>query len=407
MAFSLGSHRVTPLEDSLVYNAPPTLATGGGMSQGLSPTSTMTVTLLSQKNFPGSWRTKTLQITYDVPSGTQLPYHENPGNTYTGTTRVAFLPNNNEGRKLLARLKHAFSHGLIFIIGTSLTTGQRDVVTWSSIPHKTSLQGGQYGFPDSKYISKCHAALDSVNVPSNPRACTTQPQQRLNIHQHVVQNEKIVYMAPRSLADSHALSGTLQTPSSAKASGDCSICLDGLCTQHFVHIQGCDHAFHYTCITEYLNHELKCPICRSPVADEPQGKGPSGSMFIKITNKDCPGFAPNTKAIEITYNIPSGTQALYHESPGTRFGGANRTAFLPNNQDGRRLLTRLKYAFTHGLTFRVGTSLTSGVHNVVTWASIHHKTSLFGGAHGFPDASYIANCNDSLDALHVPSADDC
>jgi deltex-like protein len=69
------------------------------------------------------------------------------------------------------------------------------------------------------------------------------------------------------------------------------------------------------------------------------------------------------------------------------------------------LLKRLQYAFSHGLTFTVGTSLTSGLSNSVVWASIHHKTSPSGGAYGFPDVNYFANCNLELDSLGVPLAD--
>jgi Deltex C-terminal domain len=72
------------------------------------------------------------------------------------------------------------------------------------------------------------------------------------------------------------------------------------------------------------------------------------------------------------------------------------------------LLKRLRFAFQHGLTFTVGVSMSSGRDNCVTWASIYHKTALSGGVqnHGFPDRSYFDNCNNQLDALRVPAADD-
>ena len=63
--------------------------------------------------------------------------------------------------------------------------------------------------------------------------------------------------------------------------------------------------------------------------------------------------------------------------------------------------------FSHSilsLTFTVGTSLTTGVASSCTWASIHHKTSLSRGAHGYPDPNYFRNCNVELNALGVPSA---
>ena len=79
-------------------------------------------------------------------------------------------------------------------------------------------------------------------------------------------------------------------------------------------------------------------------------------------------------------------------------------------------MSRLKYAWKHGLIFTVGTSLTTQQQNVVTWASIPHKTSLQRGGsaygahpnpHAFPDPNYLANCHDALDALGVPDTDTC
>jgi hypothetical protein len=81
-----------------------------------------------------------------------------------------------------------------------------------------------------------------------------------------------------------------------------------------------------------------------------------------------------------------------------------RTAFLPASAEGDLLLKRLEYAFLHGLTFTVGTSISMGTPNVVTWASIEHKTALTGGAkyYGYPDSSYVELCHASLSSLGVP-----
>ena len=51
------------------------------------------------------------------------------GQNYSGTSRKAYLPHNESGRKLLARLKFAFTHGLVFRIGSSLTTGKFNLAT--------------------------------------------------------------------------------------------------------------------------------------------------------------------------------------------------------------------------------------------------------------------------------------
>ena len=98
---------------------------------------------------------------------------------------------------------------------------------------------------------------------------------------------------------------------------------------------------------------------------------------------------------------------LLHRNPGAAFTGVkNRVAYLPHNEDGRQLLMRLEWAFVHGLSLTVGTSLTTGQANSVTWSSIPHKSSRTVGSHGFPDPNYFANCNKALDDLSVPAAKD-
>ena len=65
--------------------------------------------------------------------------------------------------------------------------------------------------------------------------------------------------------------------------------------------------------------------------------------------------------------MPSGTQMSYHDNPNTRHSSKFVSAYLPNCNDGRELLKRLKFAFMRGLTFTVGTSATSGQTNQITW----------------------------------------
>lgn len=70
-----------------------------------------------------------------------------------------------EGRLLVERLANAFHKGLTFRIGKSLTSGRDNVVTWGSIPHKTTHGNGEYGYPDSKYLDQCNEELDALGVP--------------------------------------------------------------------------------------------------------------------------------------------------------------------------------------------------------------------------------------------------
>lgn len=83
--------------------------------------------------------------------------HPKPGGHYSGITRMAYLPDNEEGNDVLKLLEKAFDQKLIFTVGTSRTTGRDNQVTWNDIHHKTSISGGPswYSTPvcDSYFLS--------------------------------------------------------------------------------------------------------------------------------------------------------------------------------------------------------------------------------------------------------------
>jgi deltex len=88
----------------------------------------------------------TIKITYDIPDGMQTSAHPHPGVPFRGIRRTAYLPNNAEGRSILALLRRAFDARLIFTVGKSATMNRDDTVTWSrAISHKTNLSGGPTG----------------------------------------------------------------------------------------------------------------------------------------------------------------------------------------------------------------------------------------------------------------------
>lgn len=62
-----------------------------------------------------------------------------------------------------------------------------------------------------------------------------------------------------------------------------------------------------------------------------------------------------------------------------RYPGTDRVAYLPDSPEGNRVLRLLRRAFEQRLIFTIGTSMTTGMHNVITWNDIHHKTSIWGG----------------------------
>ena len=227
----------------------------------------------------------------------------------------------------------------------------------------------------------------------------------------ILQDETLRYVAPATLSCTSAIAealvtigttsvNTCQVSPSVTPSAPSWILDDsavGLASLRHklpsdIHLQGC---------SDSLQNRCKFP----EVITEPQGRSPSGTMIIKRSTAKCPGFSVN--AIEIQYHIPEGKQLAYHPNPGARYGSTVRTAYLPQNLAGCQLLARLKYAWMHGLTFSVGVSLTTGKRDCVVWSSICHKTSLQGGQYGFPDPTYIATCNESLDALGVPRAEAC
>ncbi|KAL7570974.1 hypothetical protein ACA910_002599 [Epithemia clementina (nom. ined.)] len=149
------------------------------LPQGTCPTGYMSIAIHENRPCPGFTHADgssvdAIVIRYTVPSGVQKEYHYHPGEKFKGTQREAYLPNNQEGRDLLARLVFAWKHGLIFTVGTSMTTHKPNQVVWASIHHKTSLNGGPhiYGFPDPGYLLNCHESLDALYVP-DAKSCWT------------------------------------------------------------------------------------------------------------------------------------------------------------------------------------------------------------------------------------------
>ena len=104
--------------------------------------------------------------------------------------------------------------------------------------------------------------------------------------------------------------------------------------------------------------------------------------------------------IVINYYIPDGTQGPQHPNPGQRYTGTHRTAYLPDNQEGREvlkvlvlyrniitvmtslsvLIQLLQKAWDAKLIFTIGMSHTTRLDNTVIWNDIHHKTNSHGGS---------------------------
>ncbi|XP_075008932.1 E3 ubiquitin-protein ligase DTX3L isoform X2 [Calonectris borealis] len=132
----------------------------GDQPEGTMLTRTMTLSL------PGYSSCGTIEITYNMCSGIQSSNHPNPGKHYQATSRIAYLPDNKEGREILQLLKRAFKQKLIFTVGQSRTTGAQGVITWNDIHHKTSMTGGptKFGYPDPDYLQRVRSELKARGI---------------------------------------------------------------------------------------------------------------------------------------------------------------------------------------------------------------------------------------------------
>ncbi|KAM8966014.1 E3 ubiquitin-protein ligase DTX3L-like [Sarcophilus harrisii] len=143
----------------------PVCQTFYGIMKGNQPDGTMT-TSYRTSSLPGYNSCGTIVIHYDMRGGIQTEEHPNPGKHYEGTRRVAYLPNNEEGRQVLNLLRRAFDQRLIFTIGQSEALGVKDVITWNDIHHKTLQFGGpeNFGYPDPTYLQRVKLELKAKGI---------------------------------------------------------------------------------------------------------------------------------------------------------------------------------------------------------------------------------------------------
>ncbi|XP_062613012.1 uncharacterized protein LOC134274798 [Saccostrea cucullata] len=179
----------------------------------------------------------------------------------------------------------------------------------------------------------------------------------------------------------------------------CIICMDEK-MEDPVKLKTCGHSFCRECIKDYFLHKSACPICNTVYGDM-FGNQPEGTAKIYTDKAPLPEFSCPT--IIIDYDIPDGVQTEEHPNPDVPFTGVSRQAYLPDNEDGRKILGLLKRAFEHRLIFTVGFSRTSGKDNIVTWNDIHHKTRRDGGPekYGYPDPEYLQRVKEELEAKGI------
>ncbi|XP_026163908.1 E3 ubiquitin-protein ligase DTX3L-like [Mastacembelus armatus] len=196
-----------------------------------------------------------------------------------------------------------------------------------------------------------------------------------------------------------------EAPTAGGASGEdknedtCPICMDTFTNKKQLK---CKHEFCEECLQQ-AEKSLGpiCPVCKD-VFGTMEGDQPDGRMSWMTSSFSLPGFS-KCGTIEITYSIPSGRQTKNHPKPGQPYHGITRTAYLPDNREGREVLRLLEKAFDQKLVFTVGMSRTSGLDNQVIWNDIHHKTSTSGGPQrfGYPDPDYLKRVKEELKAKGI------
>jgi hypothetical protein len=284
--------------------------------------------------------------------------------------------------------------------------------------------------PSPRYASLRHAATKQHQQQSTPWP-NQQPVVDVVVASAVVPDmtallETLSYSAPETLApnfdeesqqsSNHDYYTTLSEAqvmnllSLEGAEEQCLVCFADFNTKSaeveetVVQLIKCKHLYHEKCLRKALEYSTKCAACRVNII-ESRSTCPSGTMTVSWEHQTCAGHeydAVGTFVIE--YNLPAGVQKQYHPNPGIHFRSTRRKAYVPYTSEAWALMKRLAWAWMHGLTFTVGTSMASHQSNCIVWASIHHKTSPRPGPHGFPDPNYFVNCNAELDAHNVPAA---
>jgi len=206
---------------------------------------------------------------------------------------------------------------------------------------------------------------------------------------------------------------------------DCPICVMNLREKNAVLLAKCRHVFCKDCIKRWFETRPTCPVCTMAYGVI-TGIQPNGTMSVRIIPVASPGFGsglegfPDVDIIQIHYNFPSCIQVSFliffthhsclssmlsyyqhvsitprstisveggstesrlyqfcllrglceqgpeHPSPGRRYTGTRRVAYLPSTKEGEDVLCLLKTAWDRRLLFSVGTSITTGQRDVVT-----------------------------------------
>ncbi|NWU08684.1 DTX3L ligase, partial [Cephalopterus ornatus] len=193
--------------------------------------------------------------------------------------------------------------------------------------------------------------------------------------------------------------GQAKAKTEEKDNDECPICMDRIKNKET--LAKCKHAFCKSCIDQAMAIKQVCPVCNT-VYGVMKGDQPEGTMSTRQMGSSLPGYE-YCGTIEINYSMRGGVQTINHPNPGHPYHSTYRTAYLPDNVEGREILALLRRAFDQKLIFTVGQSRTTGAQNVITWNDIHHKTSMTGGPtnFGYPDPDYLQRVRSELKAKGI------
>ncbi|XP_039602515.1 probable E3 ubiquitin-protein ligase DTX3 isoform X2 [Polypterus senegalus] len=189
------------------------------------------------------------------------------------------------------------------------------------------------------------------------------------------------------------------SPANYEADGEdpsCSICMGEMVERET--LDKCGHSFCKECLKQAFQVKRACPVCRLVYGKLIGNQPVNGTMMVeRYPDLELPGYEGHG-CICIVYSFPPGIQGPEHVNPGVCYPGTNRVAYLPDNREGNRILHMLRKAFDQRLIFTIGTSMTTGLSNVITWNDIHHKTSIWGGPRrfGYPDPTYLVRVSQEL-----------
>lgn len=252
--------------------------------------------------------------------------------------------------------------------------------TWQDYDEKDSKQLEQayaHGKDVKIKINKWEYAIDFVNMTQrNLETNTTRPVQRRDL--------------PERIHDVDAdVSRHIKTVTNYPRDDTCSMCLESLgldnlgfnkedekiAQPEIVQLVDCkNHFFHRTCgIHEWLSVHKKCPVCQKFYGTV-YGNQPDGEMFVITSKHGLKGFE-TCGTLEVVFMFTD----VQHEP---------RYAFLPDNEQGNKVLIGFKAAWKQKILFDVGHSLTRNMDNVLTYNGIHMK-SVPEGIYGYPDEMYL------------------